>query len=590
MKTRIINALLVACAVGVTGPVQALDDGDGTANNCNEFNVLRNPYFGDLHVHTTLSLDASGFGTTTTPAQAYEFAKGQLIGLHPFDQMGDPLRSAQIDRPLDFAMVSDHAEDIDAAGWQAVQAAAALHYDRSTDCEFTTFVGYEWTRSPILLNEFGQIEGLNLHRNVLFRNSVVPASAVSAQVVKFPEILWDSLQGECIDLVDGNNYCDVLTIPHNSNFSQGLMFEAFRPGGAPYDQNYAQRRARFEPLIEVIQHKGQSECLFSANDELCTMELVPFGHLLAPWTGATQPKEESTIRWALTEGLSLKEQVNANPLRLGMVGGTDTHLGTPGLVEESAAYPGLFVDPPPPEGEGVTDWIEMNPGGLAVIWAEQNSRAALFDAMQRRETYATSGPRHVVRFFAGWDLPSDMCALPNAVDIGYANGVPMGSILPFALQGETTPQFFVSAMKDAGTLAHPGNDLQRIQIIKGWIDTNGDKHEQVFDVAGDPFNGAGVDLNTCATTGTGFSSLCQVWQDPNFELDENAYYYARVVENPSCRWQQRQCVEATVPINCADPGSVPPEYAACCDEDFPKTVQERSWTSPIWYDKPPPGC
>ncbi|MEZ5573091.1 MAG: DUF3604 domain-containing protein [Halioglobus sp.] len=588
MKHLFLGAVLAACCSVLTQTSWALDDGDGTGNTCNDFNPLRNPYFGDLHIHTAFSLDAFGLGTRTTPEQAYQFAKGQQVGLQPRDVNGDPLRYAQIDRPLDFAMVSDHAEDVDSIAWQTTQDAAAQYYDRSADCTFTTFVGYEWSRAPYAINEFGQIEARNLHRNVLFRNSVVPAAVVSAQVVKYPEVLWDTLQGDCLNLVDGDNHCNVLTIPHNSNMSQGMMFEAYRPGGAPYDLNYAKRRARFEPLIEIMQHKGQSECLFSANDEMCGFELLPYGHLFAPWIGATEPKVEGTVRWALTEGLHLKTAVGANPLMFGVIGSTDTHLGTPGLVEESAAYPGHIATPP--VLTGVTDSPELNPGGLAVMWATQNSRAALFDAMQRRETYATSGPRHIVRFFAGWDLPSDICSLPNNIEVAYENGVPMGSVLPIALAGQTTPQFFVSAFKDTGTENHPGNDLQRIQIIKGWTDANGDKHEQVFDVAGDPFNGASVDTNTCAASGSGFAQLCQLWQDPQFDLNQDAYYYVRVLENPSCRWMQRQCVASAEPINCADPGSVPSEYAQCCDPDTPKTVQERSWTSSIWYNKPPPGC
>jgi len=166
----------------------------------------------------------------------------------------------------------------------------------------------------------------------------------------------------------------------------------------------------------------------------------------------------------------------------------------------------------------------------------------------------------------------------------------MGSTLPAAPAGHIGPLFVVSALKDAGTASHPGTDLQRIQIIKGWTDASGNKFEQVFDVAGDPFNGASVDINSCATTGNGFADLCQLWQDPGFNRNQNAYYYARVLENPSCRWTQRQCIAAPNPINCADPESVPPEYAPCCDDNVPKTVQERSWTSPIWYDKPPAGC
>ena len=302
------------------------------------------------------------------------------------------------------------------------------------------------------------------------------------------------------------------------------------------------------------------------------------------------------MRNALKEGLLLRDNVGANPFQYGFIGSTDTHLGTSGLVEESASYPGHGGAAGGASGAtfstGISDTPEFNPGGLAVVWATQNSRAALFDAMRRREVYATSGPRHVVRFFGGWNLPSNICDVgQDTVAIALSQqAVPMGSTLPLAGAGQTVPQFVVSALKDAGTLSNPGNDLQRIQIVKGWTDSDGEKHEEVFEVAGDPNNGASVDTGTCETSGTGSPAFCQLWQDPDFNAQQNAFYYARVIENPSCRWTQRQCIAADPSINCAEPASVPDEYAACCDVDVPKTVQERSWTSPIWYNKPPPGC
>lgn len=657
MKLIPVGALVaILCSVSIPNS-WALDDKDGSSVTCDQFNVYGNPYFGDTHVHTTFSVDAFTQGVETTPEQAYRFAKGELIGLHPFDENNMPTRFVQIDRPLDFAMVSDHAEffgefsictdptnplysepncillrqrdsaaligwnfllsnsgdqvkRFDFCGpdgsictqevapiWQRMQDAAEQFYDRSPDCEFTTFIGYEWTGAPRGVNDQGQLEVRNLHRNILFSNSIVPDAPVSYLDASYPEDLWSALQADCRDFVDGTNECEVITIPHNSNLSQGLMFETVKPNGNPYNQYDAFIRNSFEPLIEVIQHKGQSECLPMVTDELCDYEVIPWGHLAGNFIGPTEPRIEGSVRNVLKEGLLLKDSLNANPFRYGMIGSTDTHLGTAGLVAETADYPGHGGAAGGITGQafstGISDAPEFNPGGLAVVWATQNSRAALFDAMKRREVYATSGPRHVVRFFGGWNLPSDICTLPNRTEVAFNNAVPMGSLLPYIEDREVAPQFMITALKDAGTIENPGNDLQRIQIIKGWTDIVGVKHEEVYDVAGDANNGASVNTNSCETSGSGFADLCQLWEDPQFDPDQNAFYYARVVENPSCRWTQKQCIAAEEPISCIDPNSVPEEYAACCDVDIPLTVQERSWTSPIWYRKwtaLPAGC
>jgi len=653
MKHTILSVTLTALCGVFTSVAWSLDDKDGTDVTCDHVNTQRNAYFGDLHVHTTYSVDGFTQGVETTPEQAYRFARGEEIPLHPFDESGEPLRTAQIDRPLDFAMVSDHAEffgeysictdennplynepncqvlrarnpdalvawNIQLAAaqnnvsrfafcgtngslcsqasesiWQIMQNTAEDFYSRGPDCTFTTFVGYEWTGAPLVVNGQSQFEVRNLHRNVLFLNGNLPDRPVSYLDQPYPENLWTALETNCLNQVYSDGVCDVLTIPHNSNLSQGMMFETIKANGQPYGIAEARRRAKFEPLIEVMQHKGQSECLQpGSSDEFCNFEALPWGHLAGNFVAATTPRVEGTVRYALTEGLRLSDSIT-NPFQWGMIGGTDTHLGTPGLVEESASYPGHGGAAGGATGQvvrtGVSDAPELNPGGLAVVWATQNSRRALFDAMRRREAYATSGPRHVVRFFAGWDLPADICSLPNLVQAADGSAaVPMGGKLPPAAAGQTVPKFLVTALKDAGTANHPGNDLQRIQIIKGWTDAAG-KHEKVFEVAGNPDNGASVDTGSCATSGAGFAELCQVWVDPEFNLDQNAYYYARVVENPSCRWSQRQCVAADPAIDCA--GSVPEGYEACCDENIPKTVQERSWTSPIWYGKRiPPGC
>lgn len=642
MARNVLAALLFAIAL-IQG-ANALDDGDGTANNCTQYNPLNNPYFGDTHVHTTLSVDAFIVGTETTPQHAYYFAKGIQIGLHPYDQMGAPTRFAQIDRPLDFAMVTDHAEYFGEYSicmnpahpsysdskcvilrlrnfasalvwigqatvpqdqvarfsfcgpdgsictsesptlWQQIQLAAEQNYDRSADCEFTTFIGYEWTGSPTQTNQQGQFERINLHRNVMFRNSIVPAQPTSYFDAPYPEQLYDALDTDCINASNPTGDCEALIIPHNSNLSQGLTFANVNPDGSPYTMQDAARRQSYERMIEVIQHKGASECNPNFHDELCDFEFFSGDYPIG-----APAVEQGSVRDALKEGLQARDTIGVNPHKFGLLGSTDTHIGTPGLVEESTDYPGHTGGSILP-GTGATDLSLYNPGGLAVVWAPQNSRAALFDAMRRREVYGTSGPRHIVRFFGGYNIPTDICSQPNLVQLAYDNGVPMGSDLPMGNPTMASPRFVVSAMKDAGTAGFPGNDLQRIQIIKGWVDASGTAHEQVYDVAGDPANGAGVDVNTCATTGSGFTQLCGYWEDPDFDPGEDAFYYARVIENPSCRWSQRQCISLSVALDCEDP-ELATELVACCDETVPKTVQERSWTSPIWYKAGmPPGC
>jgi hypothetical protein len=232
------------------------------------------------------------------------------------------------------------------------------------------------------------------------------------------------------------------------------------------------------------------------------------------------------------------------------------------------------------------DFLAFNPGGLAVLWAEENSRDALFDAMRRREAYGTSGPRLIVRFFGGWGYAADLCESDGFVEQGYAGGVPMGADLPQPTPAEAAagPRFAVWAARDPGTSERPGTPLQRIQIVKGWVEV-GAPRLRVFEVAGDPKSGARVELDSCAPIGPGFDSLCSVWNDPDFDPGQHAVYYARVVENPSCRWHQYVCNRRGV--DCADRSSHAGALGACCDPERPRTIQERAWTSPIWYTPPP---
>ncbi len=600
---------------------------------CDRYEPNRQPLFGDVHVHTGFSQDASTQGTRNTPRDAYGFALGKRVDLQPYTADGRALRSLQIDRPLDFAAVTDHAEMLGEvkicetpglvghdslpcriyrrwprlafllmnarssnadeprrygfcgpAGencaraarsqWREIQAAAEEAYDRTAACTFTSFVAYEYTGSPM---------ARNIHRNVIYRNATVPGLPISYYEAPKPETLWRRLAETCTQTATG---CDVLAIPHNSNLSDGLMF-AFRAedGSAPTKAD-AQARVAMEPLVEIMQHKGDSECLpgVGTEDELCAFEALPYNSFGEKFTSfmKTEPNPRNFVRNVLQEGLRFEEELGANPFKLGIIASTDTHLGTPGAVSErrhpghgGAGTPALREMPP-----GLSDDLDFNPGGLMVAWAEENARDSIFDAMRRREVYGTSGTRPLLRFFGGWDYPDSLCQRSDFAAAGYAGGVPMGGDLRRRPSDDATPTFAVWALRDPGTATQESVGLQRVQVIKGWLD--GDVlREQVYDVAGDANNGASVDPRTCAPTGVGSDSLCAVWQDPDFDSTQRAFYYVRVLENPTCRWSAWACLERGV--DCRDPASVPADLDVCCDPRHRKTIQERAWSSPIWY-------
>jgi Protein of unknown function (DUF3604) len=632
---------------------------------CSEYSANKRPFFGDLHVHTSYSFDSFVSSQRNNPDAAYRYARGEPIILPDAD--GDQTIKAQIQRHLDFTAVTDHAEflgpinlcttdssklaywfpaciatrsdnfyiqllaanywvtlgvtdtsnqkshsfvctlaDCDAARkstWEHIQDAAEKHYDRSSDCSFTTFVGYEYTDAPNFAN---------LHRNVIFRNDRVTDTAISTYdtgSMNYPD-LWRRLRQECIDTDTG---CDVMSIPHNPNLSRGLMFPD------PRSEQEARDRLFFEPLVELVQHKAASECRFdrlldrgvATEDELCDFEQVQTDNLSMLGTVFGEVRTDDAapvtidnfgrrnmVRNTLKDGLALQRSTGINPFKLGFIGSTDTHSAIPGGAEEynyvghlgrrDAGY------------RNVQDHFFDNPGGLAVVWAQENSRDSIFEGMRNRETYATSGTRPIVRFFAGEEFQADLCFDPQMVERAYAGGVAMGSEM---VAPETSPAFLVSAAKDSGSAGHPGVDLQRIQIIKGWLDAQGQTHEKVIDVIGSTDNNAGVDANTCTPMGTGHEALCTVWRDPDYDASQSAFYYARVLENPSCRWSTRHCQAAGVnPFapNCAeqaaiqtaqlqDQGAIGEVYGQCClnpatQPFYSPTIQERAWTSPIWIN------
>jgi len=615
-------------------------------DDCTAHDPLRQPFFGDLHVHTSFSHDAYIRATRTTPRDAYRFARGHAVTLP--DGTGALTRVVSIDRPLDFAAVTDHAEFIgetracitpgspaygtdmcqrmrtvtpdegqrsidfilwgaplgmpeppddhafcdetgvacDAAAqlvWQQIQAAADEAYDRTAACSFSTFVGYENTAAP---------GGRHLHRNVIFRNADVPARPASYMETKqagAPQPLWDALDADCRN---AGGACDALVIPHNSNLSGGGQFQD------PLDAADGLRRQQNEPLVEIHQAKGNSECRFdrlagrgvATVDELCTFEQDPRINQIQTAPIATYPAR-NLVRNVLKDGLALADTLGANPFTLGFIGSTDTHVGTPGNVDErrSTGHEG-YEDASPPER--IRDEFATNPGGLAVVWAEENSRDALFAALRRRETYATSGTRPVVRFFGG-ALDGVECGAPDLVARAYDTGTPMGGQLG-PVRGSASPRFAVVAMKDPGTRGLPGSDLERIQIVKGWVDGEGVTRETVVDVA--TANGdAGVDPATCEPTGGGAAELCAVWEDPDFDPRERAFYYARLLETPTCRWSTRLCrdqgVDPFAPDCAAQALAVAPngDFAHCCSAEATEPflgpiTRERAWTSPIWYD------
>jgi hypothetical protein len=630
--TAFVLALAASLVVACGG-----DDDDSpppAREACADRNALRNVYFGDLHVHTANSFDSYAFDVRNTPEDAYRFAMGEPATLPPLGAA----QTLRLDRPLDFAAVTDHAEflgevDIcltegtdgyesnvceqfrdngplgqtlmgialtdetperdanicgadsarclDAARsiWESEIEAAETFYDRSTVCAFTTFVAYEYTSNKNFSAR---------HRNVIFRGNDAPFP-ISYLEEQTPQGLWEALRRECIEAGTG---CDALAIPHNTNQGNGNTFFPEYPGAVTEEEerHQAEQRAAIEPLVEIYQHKGDSECMnglsgiTGAPDELCEFEKLrsaPFEDCGdTPGSGGVAGggcvSHLEFVRGALLEGLRERRRIGANPYRLGIIASTDTHNGTPGAVDE-ASFLGHRggVDDEVGERLGVPTFRAgpiFGPGGLAAVWAEENTRESLFDAMRRREVYGTSGPRIVARFFGGWGLPSDLCDDPDHVRTADTAGVPMGSVLPESPATAAAPSFLTLALRDPGTADRPGTPLQRVQIIKGWIE-NDEAHQRIFDVAGDPDNGASVD-GDCRPVGNGFNSLCGVWTDPEFVAGRNTFYYMRVIENPTCRWTALQC----------NASADPTELESCDDPQTVKILQERAWTSPIWYE------
>ena len=593
-------------------------------------NPLKNAYYGDLHLHTALSLDSYIFGNRNDPDMAYRFAQGEAVTISG----GEPKK---LSHPLDFLAVTDHSEYMGelaictvpgtpqydgemcqgvrkgdmaqvmhiastvsspdrkhiaelcgadgnscreaAKGiWQKVQAAAARAYKPG---KFTSLIAWEFSPGVPPMgkpNPKSPTPGM-MHRNVIFRTDHVPENVFSSYDGSGEELQkW--LETNC------TGPCRVMTIPHNSNFSWGHFFWEKNSDGTPWTQEILERRLRMEPLVEVFQIKGGSECAagIGLTDEECGFENASppcSAELTEDCSGAT-----SFVRDALVAGLGVAERRGINPFKYGLIASTDNHNALAGGTEENdykgghaqldntpqkrLGAPGKTID----DGHGEGGFQTLyNPGGLAVVWAEKNTREAIWDALKRRETFGTSGTRIRVRFFGGFDLPADLNRNPDSVKIGYAKGVPMGGDLNAAPAGKA-PRFMVWATRDPDSAP-----LQKIQIVKGWVE-NGKTMAKVYDVvcsdgiAPDAKtgecrdNGATVDLTTCKPAADkGAPELSATWSDPAFDEKTRAVYYVRVLEDPVCRWSTWDANR----LKAAPPTSVS------------ATIKERAWTSPIWY-------
>ena len=599
-----------ACGPNLKPVPNPIDDRATSSKDLDLSAIIENPdrnlYWGDLHVHTSLSFDAYFSGTLANCDDAYKYAKGQTI--HIFG------RDVQLREPLDFCAITDHSElmgetysigtkgakghnslaamyirsiyntdsplgvdtakqwaifnramrkaekpnrshpsffygyETTMAAWDVTLAAAEKHYEPG---RFTTLAGFEFTLMT------GRS---HLHRNIIFRDMVVPKYPISSIEAENEQDLWKWMQQA------QNSGATLMSIPHNTNLSEGRSFDGKDRMGNPITKEYAEMRANFERLVEVHQVKGNSEvhAAFWKNDEFADFENHTFG----------EPNKASYIRHGLKKGMEMQRKLGVNPYKLGMIGSTDTHNSTPGNTEEDDEQVG---------NKGVTDidalnrtfdkWpldmsqktVEVvNPGGLVAVWAEANTRGHIYDALARREVYATSGNRIALRFFGGKDFSATTASNDAMVADAYQKGVPMGSDLTM-VNGK--PQFLVWAQK-----AKFGANLERIQIIKGWCDTEGGIYEETFDVAVSeslaPNGVEEVNLTTGAwNRNYGSEELKVVWTDNDFNPDNYAFYYVRVLEVPTASWRLWDMIR----------------YGSDFGKEKNLVIQERAWSSPIWY-------
>jgi hypothetical protein len=580
------------------------------------------PYFGDTHTHTSVSFDSVGFGNRLGPEEAYRFARGEEV-------VSSTGVSAKLSRPLDFLVVADHAESIGVLGdvlagnpmlmtdptvqrWNGMfkhggeqamnvyyeilaavtaggqlpkaitdprflrsvwerQAAWADQYNDPG--RFTALIGYEWSST---------FKGDNLHRVVIFRDNADKATQtlpLSSVENPDPENLWKALAA-----YEDKTGGQVLAIPHNGNLSNGTMFPLLNFSGNPITREYVETRAKWERLYEVTQMKGDGEThpFLSPNDEFANFERWDKGNLDLSEAKKPEMLQFEYARQALANGLKLESEFGVNPFKFGMIGSTDTHTSlaaveednffgkVPGGEPAAARWEEAIADFAP--GRRYDGW-EQTSSGYAAVWATENTRQALFDSMMRKEVYGTTGPRMTVRFFGGFDFEAADANSRSPAIAGYTKGVPMGGDLSNAPAGKA-PTFLVAALKDP-----IGANLDRYQIVKGWLNADGTQEEKVYDVvwSGDrkpgpdgklPSVGNTVDVANATWTNTiGAAELIAVWTDPDFDPAQRAFYYGRVLEIPTPRWTAYDAKYFGI--------KMPPEV--------PMEMQERAYTSPIWY-------
>ena len=573
--------------------------------------IPREVYWGDTHVHTNMSLDAITSGNLLSPEVSYQFAKGEEVTTNTGQRV-------KLSRPLDFLVVTDHSEYLGVVSdlvngrpprnelerrwlqfaqdnkfseimrefmgvmggddewspskeekknaWHQVIENAERHNDPG---QFTAFIGYEWTSSK------GTI---HLHRNVIFRDGAEKAKLT----VPFTSLdstnaqdLWNYLEG-----YEQRTGGGVLAIPHNPNLSEGEAFPLPRLQKQIVNSKYARNRARWEPLLEVTQSKGDAEThpLLNPNDSFADFERMsnPGGEPMSPEAKKRQHQSEYA-RSMLKQGLVAESLVGTNPYRMGLIGSTDTHISI-STAEENNYIGSISIAEPSADRmkkgmHGFTT-ASFSASGYAAVWAHENTRESIFDAMKRREVYATTGPRILLRMFGGWQFDNSDVLRPDLAVVGYQKGVPMGGSLSNA-PASVAPGFIITAAKDP-----IGANLDRIQIIKGWMDSSGDTHEKIYDVALSdgreidpdtgtvPTVGSTVDVESASyTNAIGDSQLLTFWQDPDFDPSESAFYYARVLEIPTPRWTTYDAVR----------------YKQELPEHIPPAIQERAYGSPVWY-------
>ena len=582
-----------------------------------------NAYFGDLHIHTSWSFDAFIYNTRTTPDDAYRFGKGEKIAHSATDGI-------QLRRPLDFMAVTDHAEymgvlkkmiqpehpffnldiaqqirsedpqvslnafatigvsisrntpfkelnqeDMRTSTWEEIVKIANAHYEPG---KFTTFPAYEWTSSPgdTLRNDKGEFVttfARNMHRNVIFKGGKVPAEPYSSFNSQNPEELWDWMDTQ------RKNGVEVMAIPHNANMSDGLMYAMSQYNGSPMTLQYIQQRMRNEPINEVVQIKGQSMShpVLAPNDEFADFELFAYTFTTAAPT-PSKP-QGSYVREAYQKGLAIQHQLGENPFKFGVIGSSDGH-NSAGALEEDNYFGKFGVRDGTPNqrlNSQAARFLSnkfMSAAGIAGVWATENTREAIFSALERKETFATSGPRIKLRLFGGWDYQQADLEQTDWAKNAYQKGVPMGGDLQPSTADSQPPSFLISAVKDA-----EGANLDRVQVIKAWVSADGQAQEKIFNVAWSEDRVIGADgklpavgntVNTAEATfdnSIGAVSLQTVWKDPEFDPSQSAMYYLRVLEIPTPRWSTYDAKTLGIAI----------------PDDLNATIQERAWSSPIWY-------